>query len=60
MKNQHLIPANVIDLVEKFNVAGDTEKVYLLQRLESIRDYCNKCIDKHNQQIYKNNVRKSR
>lgn len=59
MKNQHLIPANVIDLVEKFNVAGETEKLYLLQRLEAIREYCDKSITKYNQASYnKNNIRK--
>jgi hypothetical protein len=48
-------------LIEKFNVAGETEKAYLLQRLEAIRDYCDKHIEKHNQQTYnKNNVRKPR
>jgi hypothetical protein len=48
MKNQHLIPANVIDLVEKINFAGENEKTYLLQRLEAIRDYCDYVLIKAN------------
>ena len=48
MKNQHLIPANVIDLVEKINLAGENEKTYLLQRLEAIRDYCDYVLIKAN------------
>ena len=41
MRNQHLIPANVIDLVERINNERTTqsERMHLLQRLEVIREY---------------------
>lgn len=50
MNNLHLVPANVIDIVEKLNkknVFYNEEQNYLL-RLEAIRDYCNDAIGKAN------------
>lgn len=46
MKNQHLIPANVLDIVQRFNEANETEKLYLLQRIEAINQLCSQTIAK--------------
>jgi len=42
MKNLHMLPVNVVDLVESLNNPNirDTERMNLLQRVEAIRDYC--------------------
>ena len=42
MKNEHLIPANVLDLAEKISsqTAHENERLNYLIRLEAIRDYC--------------------
>lgn len=55
MKNEHLIPINVIDIVEKLNKEGvrENEKLNYLMRLEAIKDYCIQAINKVNNQ--KNN-----
>ena len=50
MKNDHLVPASVQDIVWRLqdsNVSPN-EKLVLLQRLEAIRDYCDKQHKKHN------------
>ena len=41
MKNLHLLPANVIDLVDKINDSNirENERNNYLLRLEAIRDY---------------------
>lgn len=48
MKNQHLIPANVVDLVEKLNskTINQNERNIYIQRLEAIRDYCDTALKK--------------
>lgn len=49
MKNLHLIPINVLDLVDKLNASDvmENERGNYLLRLETIRDYCNQAIMKH-------------
>jgi hypothetical protein len=49
MKNQHLIPPSVLDIVEKLSssTAHTNEKLNYIMRLEAIRDYCVMNIDKH-------------
>jgi len=45
MKNEHLIPINVIDIVEKLNYASnENERNNYIHRLEVIRDFCNQAI----------------
>jgi hypothetical protein len=52
MKNLHLIPINVIDIVDKLNAPGirDMERSNYILRLEAIRDYCDGAITKNNNQ----------
>lgn len=42
MKNMHLLPVNVIDLVEKLNRQdiSENEMTNYVMRIEAIRDYC--------------------
>ena len=48
MKNDHLLPVNVIDLVEKFNTAyNENERLNYQFRIEAIRDYCDQAVKKH-------------
>jgi hypothetical protein len=53
MKNLHLIPINVIDIVEKLNAQGirESERNNYLLRLEAIRDYCEDAINKNNKPV---------
>lgn len=52
MKNLHLIPINVIDIVERLNTPGirEMERSNYILRLEAIRDYCDISINKNNNQ----------
>ena len=48
MKNEHLVPVNVQDIVNRLkekNISYN-EKVLLIQRLEAIRDFCKNTLDK--------------
>jgi len=49
-KNLHLVPINVVDIVERLNSKDlrDNERQILLQRLETIRDYCAAAVVKIN------------
>jgi hypothetical protein len=62
MKNEHLIPPIVLDLVEKFNSphVRENEKMNYILRIEAIRDYCSTAINKYNAQkpIQKPNIRR--
>lgn len=62
MKNEHLIPPIVMDIVEKFNSphVRENEKMNYIIRLEAIRDYCSTVINKHNAQraVEKPNTRR--
>ena len=42
MKNDYLVPVNVIDIVDKLNSEGTStnERMNLVMRLEAIRDFC--------------------
>ena len=42
MKNLHLIPVNIVDLVEKLNdnTVRENERNNYVLRIEAIRDYC--------------------
>ena len=52
MNNQHLIPGNITDLVQRLNSTTlNTEKMNLQIRLEAIRDYCTEAINKNNNKI---------
>ena len=48
MNRDHLIPAIVMDLIEKLsdNSVRENEKMNYQLRLEAIRDYCNLALDK--------------
>lgn len=50
MKNLHLVPPSVTDIVEKYSspIAHENEKMNYILRLEAIRDYCNDIVTKHN------------
>lgn len=52
MKNLHLVPVNVLDLVEKINDRSlrENEHVNYVLRLETIRDYCNEALSKQKSQ----------
>ena len=47
--NLHLVPINVIDIVERLNSRDtrENERQLLLQRLETIRDYCATAVNKN-------------
>ena len=49
MKNDHLVPVNIADIVQRLSDKNirENEKIALLQRLETIRDYCAAAIVKH-------------
>lgn len=50
MNNLHLVPAIVIDIVERLNnnTVHKNEEMNYVMRLEAIRDYCSIAINKHN------------
>lgn len=49
MQNLHLVPANVIDLVDKINdkTIRENEKNNYILRLETIRDYTTTILNTH-------------
>lgn len=62
MKNLHLVPPSVVDIVEKLHspIAHENEKHNYVLRLEAIRDYCSDVITKQNQKIFKPQVFKKK
>lgn len=48
MKNLHLVPVNIIDIVEKVNdkTLRENEHMNYVLRLETIRDYCSDALSK--------------
>ena len=50
MKNEHLVPVNIVDIVNRINDKStrENEKMNLIIRLETIRDYCNIALNKQN------------
>jgi len=47
MKNLHLVPVNIIDLVDKLNdpTIRENERNNYVFRLEAIREYTNVCLN---------------
>lgn len=62
MKNLHLVPPSVVDIVERLHspIAHENEKNNYVLRLEAIRDYCSDVITKQNQKIFKPQVFKKK
>jgi len=50
MKNEHLVPVNVQDIVNRLTERNlsQNERFVLIQRLEAIRDFCTEAVKKHN------------
>ena len=44
MKNEYLVPVNVVDIVDKLKTQNisTNERMNLVMRLEAIRDFCDK------------------
>jgi hypothetical protein len=42
MKNEHMVPVNIIDIVNKLSdqTIRENERINYILRLEAIRDYC--------------------
>ena len=51
-KNIHLIPINIIDIIDRINDKNtkENERMNLIIRLEAIRDYCNAALIKQTNQ----------
>lgn len=49
MKNEHLVPVNVADIVNRLNGKdlSENERMNLVLRLEAIRDYAAAAVAKH-------------
>lgn len=48
MKNEHLLPVNIIDMVNTFNnTKNQNEKLNYQIRLEAVRDFCDSAIKKN-------------
>ena len=47
-KNIHLVPVNIVDIVDRINDKNtkENERMNLIIRLETIRDYCNVVLNK--------------
>ena len=50
MKNEHLVPVNIQDIVGRLRETNlsTNEKMVLIQRLEAIHEYVSAAIKKHN------------
>lgn len=50
MKNEHLVPVNIVDLANKLSdkTIRENERNNYLLRLEAVREYCSVAINKHN------------
>lgn len=59
MKNDHLIPIVIKDIVDNINASysRNIDKEYQVQRLETIRDYCIKHINEYNKNKRKRDYR---
>ena len=51
MKNDHLVPVNVKDIVDRLRdiSLSANERMVLIQRLEAIQEYCTDTLKKYNQ-----------
>lgn len=56
MKNQHLVPVNILDIYEKLSDPRikENEKANYILRLETIRDYCDAAVKKANTTVDRN------
>lgn len=54
MKNKHLIPPSVLDIVDRYNspLAQQNEKMNYILRLEAIRDFCEDTLRKDKEQTF--------
>lgn len=61
-KNIHLIPAIIQDIVNQLEHPNvrENERLALIQRLESIRDFVNKALNKDQKKIQENNKPKTK
>lgn len=52
MKNEHLVPVNIVDLVNKLNdkTLRENEVMNYQLRLEAIKEYCSIALHKHHAQ----------
>jgi|APCry1669192319_1035405.scaffolds.fasta_scaffold01831_7 hypothetical protein len=50
MKNEYLVPVNVVDIADRLKSPSlnINERMNLVLRLEAIRDFCEKIIEKNN------------
>ena len=50
MKNDHLVPVNVKDIVDRLRDSSlsANERMVLIQRLEAIQEYCTDSLKKYN------------
>ena len=55
VKNEHLLPVNIVDLVQKLNQTDirENERMNYVLRLETIRDYCDAAVKKSNEDMKK-------
>lgn len=55
VQNEHLLPVNIVDLVQKLNQTDirENERMNYVLRLETIRDYCDQAIRKSEQNMKK-------
>lgn len=53
MKNEYLVPVNVVDIVEKLKTQNLSinERMNLVMRLEAIKEYCDKAVRRFNGEI---------
>jgi hypothetical protein len=62
MKNEHLVPVNIVDIVNKLTdpTVRENERMNYVMRLEAIRDYVTQAVYKHNasKPVVKQNTRR--
>ena len=61
MKNEHMVPVNVIDLVNKLSdvTIRENERMNYVLRLEAIRDYCDAALKNDTKKVsYQKHFRK--
>lgn len=62
MKNEHLVPVNVQDIVNRLNdkTINENEEMNILLRLEAIRDYTSQAVFRYNtsKPVVKKNTRR--
>jgi hypothetical protein len=55
MKNEHLVPVNIIDLVNKLDdkTIRENERNNYVLRLEAIRDYTTTCLNTYSSIVFR-------